>query len=330
MIISCTKNSIKAEDSRGIDPDVDMSVSSLDDTKDEHNYVFNYVPSGYFDDYPAVINKVQEQYPNESFEERVEAMDPIIRVGKYSYSLISPSIDLSFMGNTRDEATLGIVSIFNPIYQNEDIQIIGMSITEIKELLNTNKVQYRESDGIHAIVILFDDESHLGIKVENDIITSYSLIGSLNSIKSVLRMQDDEIVFDIDDFGFLSEFPATISGIKEKYPDEYFEFSTTKNGFDPTIAWGEYIYLLSSPDNIIFTLYGNSEEEARVYIARVLNPNYQCEKLQIIGASAEKIENISGKELDQDKCILISIEGYVLVIVTESGVVINYAVVAEY
>jgi hypothetical protein len=37
-------------------------------------------------------------------------------------------------------------------------------------------VKYRESDGMHAIVILFDDESYLGIKIADDIVTGYRIL----------------------------------------------------------------------------------------------------------------------------------------------------------
>jgi hypothetical protein len=174
---SCTKDRAKMDNTSETNQDIGMPAPSLDSAKDENNYIFNYASSGYFDDYPITIDEVKEQYPNESFkEETEESFGPLGHYGKYRYDLISANISFGFFGNSRDKTKLYEIAIHNPAYQNKDIQVIGISMTGIKGLLNGNKVKYRESDGIHAIVILFDDESYLGIKVTADIVTGYTIL----------------------------------------------------------------------------------------------------------------------------------------------------------
>lgn len=136
-MVSCIKNRERTDDTSKINQDIGIPAPLSDSAKDDNIYIFNYAPAGYFDDYPITIDEVKNQYPNESFEEEIEkSFGPLGHYGEYRYDLVSSNICFGFFGNSRDKTKLYEIAIYNPAYQNEDIQIIGMSMTGIKGLLN--------------------------------------------------------------------------------------------------------------------------------------------------------------------------------------------------
>ena len=145
---------------------------------------------------------------------------------------------------------------------------------------------------------------------------------------AIQEMQKSDIsyVFDIDSFKYLDEFPRTIAGIKEMYPDEAFEEKTSENDLKGFL--GSYWYGLSSP-NVRFSFLGNTVEDANLRIAIITSTDYQCETMQIIGMSAEELENVSGVKLTLDKTIRVSTELYILVIETKDGIVTSYRILEQ-
>jgi hypothetical protein len=139
--------------------------------------------------------------------------------------------------------------------------------------------------------------------------------------------QDTSYIFDIDTFGFLEEFPFSILEIKAMYPDENFEERTSESD-GRGVPLGNYAYTLRS-DNIHFYFWGNTIEDAALKVVEVINPQYQCKTMQVIGMTAEELENLSGKKLDLDKKIIIFTKLYSLTIQTKDGTVQSYTIVAQ-
>ena len=134
-------------------------------------------------------------------------------------------------------------------------------------------------------------------------------------------------IFDIDSFGFLEEFPFSILEIKAMYPDENFEERTYESD-GRGVPLGNYAYTLRS-DNIRFSFWGNTIEDAALKVVEIFNPQYQCNTMQVIGITAEELENLSGKKLDLDKKIVIFTKLYSLTIQTKDGTVQSYTIVAQ-
>ena len=148
----------------------------------------------------------------------------------------------------------------------------------------------------------------------------------LEVLSQEIQQPDTFYVFDIDSFLFLDEFPKTIAGIKTFFPDEHFEEKTFEN--DVKGLMGKYVYSLRSA-NIHFGFWGDTTEEAVLLTVEIFSPEYQCKSIQIIGMSAEDIENISGNKLNRDKRINISTDLYVLSITTDGNVVKSYTILRQ-
>ena len=131
-------------------------------------------------------------------------------------------------------------------------------------------------------------------------------------------------LFDIESFKFIDEFPSTIDGIKALYPSENFEEDTIEHSVKGYL--GKYAYTLKSP-NIRFSFIGDTMEEAYLQIVVILNAEYQCKVMQIIGMSTEELENVSSKKLTRDKTIAIySEKDDGLIIETQDGIVQSYTI----
>ena len=130
-------------------------------------------------------------------------------------------------------------------------------------------------------------------------------------------------VFDIDSFKFLDEYPKTIAGIKALYPNELFEERIAGNEVKGIV--GKYVYSLDSL-NIQFGFWGDTPEEADLKTVEILNPDYQCKSIQVIGMTVEEIERISGEKLKPDKNIKIYTDLNFLSIRTKNGIVQNYII----
>ena len=147
--------------------------------------------------------------------------------------------------------------------------------------------------------------------------------------QEVQKIETSSYVFDIDSFKYLDEFPRTINGIKEMYPNESFEEKVSKR-LGKSIHIGEYAYSLNSP-NIQFGFWGDTTEEAILFTVEIFNSDYQCENMQVIGMSAEELEFVSNRKLNLDKNIIIYTESHDgLIIMTKNGIVINYLIVGMY
>jgi len=133
-------------------------------------------------------------------------------------------------------------------------------------------------------------------------------------------------IFDIDSFKYLDEFPRTIEGVKELYPDEPFEESLSEYGGKSYL--GAYGYSLRS-SNIQFIFGGDAIDELELRVVDIFNSNYQCEPIQVIGMTIEKLEKISGKNQTHEKAIKISSELYILLIETKNGIASSYSILAQ-
>jgi len=150
-----------------------------------------------------------------------------------------------------------------------------------------------------------------------------------------VQKPDTSYLFDIDSFKYINEFPRTITGIKEMYPDEPFEESVFEiTGSEITGKWegppGKYMYILRSAD-IRFDFFGDTDEEANLYAVDIFNSNYQCKSIQVIGMSTEELERVSGRKLNSDKNIAIYTKLYDgLIIKTKDGFVQSYSIIAPF
>jgi len=140
-------------------------------------------------------------------------------------------------------------------------------------------------------------------------------------------LYDEKYIFDIDSFKYLDEFPRSITGIKEMYPDENFEERITESNMKG-LPIGKYIYSLDST-NIQFGFWGDTVEEAKLDVVHIYNQKYQCKAMQVIGMSVSKLESVSGKKLTPEKDICIYTEEYILVIETQNDIVSSYAIITR-
>ena len=144
---------------------------------------------------------------------------------------------------------------------------------------------------------------------------------------SYQEKQASSYIFDIDSFGFLEEFPSSILEIKAMYPDEDFEERTFESN-GRGVPLGDYAYTLRS-DNIHFSFWGDTIEDATLQVVEIFNPQYQCKPMQVIGMPSEELVNLSGKKLDGDRKIAIFTELYGLTIQTKNGIVQSYLVIRQ-
>jgi hypothetical protein len=147
--------------------------------------------------------------------------------------------------------------------------------------------------------------------------------------KEILTLEtqkpDTSYVFNIESFMYLDEFPKTSAGVKEQYFDEIFEEKTQESWVMSTPS-GKYVFSLNSP-NIQFGFWGDTLEDAILRTVEILNSQYQCEAIQIIGMPIEELERVSNKKLTNNNIVIINEFEIGLIIRTKDGIVKNYLII---
>jgi hypothetical protein len=136
---------------------------------------------------------------------------------------------------------------------------------------------------------------------------------------------EEVYVFNIDSFGFLKEFPQTIDEVKEKYHDIVFEEVMQESSMK---GLAKFVFSLNSP-YIEFNFWGDTRETAKLRVVQIWDAQFQCETVQIIGASTAGLAKLTGKTVDRDGNISIVNDWYILRIKTENEIVVSYTILEQ-
>ena len=136
------------------------------------SYVFDIESFRFLEEFPSTISEIIEVYPDEDFKEKTSTSEIKGLYEKNWYSLESQNITFDYLGYTTEEAILYVVEIFNPEYQCNTMQIIGMPV---KELENISGKKLNPDKKINIETDLYV----LSIKTDGNTVKAYTILRQL-------------------------------------------------------------------------------------------------------------------------------------------------------
>jgi len=138
--------------------------------------------------------------------------------------------------------------------------------------------------------------------------------------------------FDNTKFEYLSTYPATIKKVYEIFNKETFKEETFDSGNMQHL--GANAYVIKSK-NIGFYFWGDTKEDASLYIVELYTPKYESQNAKLIGmtvSSAKKILEKTTTEMktEKDTFIIFSPDSlFSLQVKTDGNHVISYSINKE-
>jgi len=173
LFVSCQKKDSLNEENQVEEKQKLLSQEPIvHEKKSDNSYVFDIDLFKYLDEFPRKIAGIKEMYSNEPFEEQIFDNDLKGFLGLYWYTLSSPNIRFSFLGDTIEDAKLRIVVITNSNFQCETMQVIGMPVEEL-ERVSGKKLTLDKTIRVSTALFI------LVIETKEDIVSSYRILAEL-------------------------------------------------------------------------------------------------------------------------------------------------------
>lgn len=151
---------------------INEEIYDQEQDKTCNTFVFNIDSFKFLDEFPRTIAGIKSMYPNEFFtEDTFERLSRSIHLADYKYSLNSPNIQFEFWGDTKDEAILYTVEIFNSEYQCKNMQVIGMTKNELEQLSN------QKANKDNNITVYTKSDDGLIVRTKGGIVQNYLIVG---------------------------------------------------------------------------------------------------------------------------------------------------------
>jgi len=136
------------------------------------SYVFEIDSFKYLEEFPRTIAGIKALYYDESFIEKTSKNDLKGFLGSYWYTLSSPNVIFSFLGDTMEDANLLIATITHLNYQCKTMQVIGMSVEQLEHVSGKRLTQDKTIRISTELYILI-------IETNNGIVSSYTILEQL-------------------------------------------------------------------------------------------------------------------------------------------------------
>lgn len=157
------------------------------------------------------------------------------------------------------------------------------------------------------------------------------LLVFLSSCTKAQTKNENNYFFDNTKFDYLTTYPSSISQVYKTYTNDTFVEEVFESGYLQHL--GAYAYVIKSK-NIGFYFWGDTKEEAALYIVEIYTPLYENPNAKLIGMSVELakvlIEKSTKIKMDQNSIIIFSPDSlFYLQIQFDGNNIISYSIKKE-